>query len=65
MEDLIQAVNALGIGASIDDIHSACLAKGWDEDSIFLAINAGQNLYDAIVKQEEDIKKRPNPFGRK
>lgn len=65
-EELIQAVvRALGIGASIDQIHAAILEKGWTTDDAFLAIKAGVNLYEAIVKQEEELKVRPAPFGRK
>lgn len=66
METLIQSVvKALGVGASIEDIHDAIIAKGWSEDDAFLAIKAGENLYNAIVKQEEELKNRKPPFGRK
>lgn len=66
MDELIMAVfRLLSAGASIDDIHQACLTKGWAEDTIFLAIKAGQNLYDALVKQEKELDNRPLPFGRK
>lgn len=39
--------------------------KGYSEDDVFLAIRAGENLYQAIEQQEEELTKRPAPFGRK
>lgn len=67
MDELILAVKrALGIkGMTVEKLHDAIIAKGWSEDDAFLAIKAGQNLYDAIVKQEEELAKRSPPFGRR
>ena len=59
MEELIQAVvRALGVGASIEDIHDAIIAKGWNEDDAFLAIKAGELLYSTIQEAEEAKAKR-------
>ena len=66
MDELIMGVfRLLTAGATIEDIHEACLTKGWDEATIFLAIKAGQNLYDALAKQKQELDARPPPFGRK
>jgi hypothetical protein len=66
METLIKSVvRNLGVGATIEQIVEVCREKGWMDEDIFLAIKAGQNLYDAIVLQKEELKKRPPPFGRK
>lgn len=59
MEELIQAVvKALGIGASIEDIHDAIIERGWSEYDAFLAIKGGELLYNDIVKLEEEKQKR-------
>ncbi len=59
MDELIQAVvRALGVGASIEDIHDAIIAKGWTEDDAFLAIKAGELLYQTIQEAEEAKAKR-------
>ena len=67
MDELIMAVyKALGVeGNTIAMIHAACIEKGWSEEDTFLAIKAGENLYNASVKQAEELSKRPAPFGRK
>lgn len=67
MDELIWAVyKALGVeGNTIASIHDACIAKGWSEEDTFLGIKAGQNLYEASVKQAEELSKGPAPFGRK
>jgi hypothetical protein len=66
MESLIQAVvRALGAGASVEQIHDAALSKGWSEEDTFLGIKAGENLYNAILKQEQELSETPPPFGRK
>ena len=66
MDELILAITkALAKNSSLENIHDACLAKGWKEEDIFLAIKAGQNLHRANVKQEAELKQRPAPFGRK
>lgn len=63
MEELIQAVvRALGVGASIEDIHDAIIAKGWTEDDAFLAIKAGEILYKTI---EEAEAAKPQPVFRR
>lgn len=65
-EEIIQAVfKALSAGADIDQLHEAMVEKGYSEEEIFLAIKAGENLYDALLKQHEELKARPLPFGRK
>jgi hypothetical protein len=65
MDELIMAVyRALGSGATVEQIHDACLEKKWSEEDIFLAIKAGENLYNATVKQIDELSKRPAPFGR-
>lgn len=59
MEELIQAVvRALGIGATIEDIHDAIISKGWNEGDAFLAIKAGEILYETI-REAEDAKPKP------
>jgi hypothetical protein len=59
MEELIQAVvRALGVGASIAEIHDAIIAKGWSEDDTFLAIKAGEILYKTIEEAEAAKSKR-------
>lgn len=59
MDELIQAVvRALGVGASIEDIHDAIISKGWTEDDAFLAIKAGELLYKTIQEAEEAKAKR-------
>lgn len=59
MDELIQAVvRALGVGASLEDIHDAIIAKGWSEDDAFLAIKAGELLYKTIQEAEEAKAKR-------
>lgn len=59
MEDLIQAiVKALGINIPIEDIHDACIVKGWSEEDTFLAIKAGELLYKTIQEAEETKSKR-------
>lgn len=59
MDELIQAVvRALGVGASIEDIHDAIISKGWTEDDAFLAIKAGELLYKTIQEAEEAKVKR-------
>jgi hypothetical protein len=64
MEELIQAVvRALGVGASIEDIHDAIIAKGWTEDDAFLAIKAGEILYKTI-EEAENAKKSRATFRR-
>lgn len=66
MDELIQAVaKALKNKHSIKGIHKAILDRGWSEDDAFLAIKAGENLHQAMVRVEEEIKKRPPPFGRR
>ena len=65
MEELIQSVaRALSIGATVEQIHDAALKKGWSEERIFLAIKAGENLYQASLKQKEELAKKPPPFAR-
>jgi len=57
MEELIQAVvKALGKKATIEQIYTAIIARGWGSDSAFLAIKAGENLYQARIKQQEELK---------
>ena len=59
MDELIQAVvRALGVGASIEDIHDAIIAKGWSEEDAFLAFKAGELLYKTIQEAEEAKAKR-------
>jgi hypothetical protein len=66
MDELIKAVfEALENGSSIDAIHKAIIAKGWSGEDAFLAIKAGQNLYDGLEEQKKELAKRPLPFGRK
>jgi hypothetical protein len=67
MESLIQAiVRALGTeGITMGQIHNACVAKGWKSDDIFLAIKAAENLYNAIQQQEQELRNKKPPFGRK
>jgi len=65
MDKLIQSVVfALRNGLSIEDIHDEMIKFGWYEEPAFLAIKAGQILYDAIVKQEAELAKRKPPFRR-
>lgn len=49
-EEAIQSlVRALIIGiATRDDLHDACIKKGWSEEEFFLAYIAAENLYNAI-----------------
>jgi hypothetical protein len=55
METLIKSiVKALGVGADLDQIVEAARDKGYNEETIFLAVKAGQNLYDALQLQEEE-----------
>jgi len=64
MEALIQSVvRALGIGASIESIHDAIIAKGWSEDDAFLAIKAGELLYKTVSEAEE-AKQKARVFRR-
>ena len=66
METLIKSVvRNLGVGASIEQIIEAFQERGHMDEDIFLAIKAGENLYHAIQLQEEELKKRHLPFGRK
>ena len=66
IEDYINSVvKALGIGASIDDIHKALIEKGCQEYDVFLVIKAGELLYNSLKNKEQEIKSRPAPFGRK
>lgn len=66
IEELIQAVvRGLGAGATEEQIRQAALDKGWASEQVYLALKAGQNLYDAIAQQEEELAQRPAPFGRK
>jgi len=58
-------VRALGVGASIEDIHDALIDKGCQEPDAFLIFKAGQHLYNSMVALELEISKRPKPFGRK
>jgi len=59
MDELIMAVyRAIGSGASLEQIHDACLEKSWTEEDIFLAIKAGENLYNATLKQIDELSKR-------
>ena len=63
MDELIQAIaNALKKGWNVDKIHSTCLVKGWSEDDIFLAIKAGELLFNAI--KEAEANKKPPVFRR-
>jgi hypothetical protein len=56
MESLIYAVvRNLGSGATIEQIHDAARQKGWSEEDVFLAIKAGEYLYNAIVKQQQEL----------
>ncbi len=65
MESLILSVaNALGVGASVEDIHDAIISKGWSEDDAFLAIKAGELLYNDRVKHEEE-KAQQKPLFRR
>lgn len=55
MDNLIlSVVTALGIGADIEQIHDAIIAKGWSEDEAFLAIKAGEILYQGRVEREQN-----------
>lgn len=67
MEDLIYAiVRALGTqGMTIEAIHDACIQKKWSEEDTFLAIKAAENLYNAIQQQEQELRNKKPPFGRK
>lgn len=66
MDELIQAVvKALNKGMTIGQVHIAIIARGWSEDDAFLALKAGENLYNAIQIQEKELASRPPPFGRK
>jgi hypothetical protein len=66
MDELIHAVfRALQKGSTIEAIHQAILKTGWDEEEAFLAIKAGENLYQAVVQQEKELAAKPLPFGRK
>lgn len=60
----MKVYRALNVGATMDQIHDDCIINGFDEDEIFLAIKAGQNLHDAALIQIEELSKRPAPFGR-
>lgn len=57
MDELIMAIyKALGVeGNTVAMIHDACIAKGWSEEDTFLAIQAGLNLYNASIKQTEEL----------
>jgi hypothetical protein len=46
-------VQALGIGASIEDIHDSLIKKGCQEDDAFLVFKAGEILYNSLKAQEE------------
>jgi hypothetical protein len=66
MDELIVAIaKAFRQGATIQEIHDACVEQNIPEDHIFLAIYAGKNLFQAQIQQEEELKKRPASFGRK
>lgn len=60
MDKLIKAVaKALSIKSmTIDDIHSAIIAKGWSEEDAYLAIKAGELLYKTIEEAEAEKAKR-------
>lgn len=66
MDELILAVfKALQTGASVEQIHQAIIEKGWAEEDVFLGIQAGLNLFNAVTKQELELASRAPPFGRK
>jgi len=67
IDQLIKTVAAaLSIqGITLDQIHDELIDRGWSEEDIFLAIKAGQNLVDSLSIVENELKKRPPPFGRK
>ena len=67
VEELIQSVvKMLGIdGVTEEYINYNLISKGCNEYDVFLIIKAGQNLYNAIIEQEKEIKARKPPFGRK
>ncbi len=66
MDEAIYCIcNALGAGASVDDIHAACAEKGWPEEDIFFAVKAAELLLKTIIEKEAEMKKRSAPFGRK
>ena|ERR1700735_4958847 len=66
MDWLIEIVfRNLSVGATIEQIHEAMLKRGYSEEDLFLALKAGQNLYDAIETQEQELVSRPAPFGRR
>ncbi len=59
MDKLISAVaKALESGMSLEKIHAIILIKGWSEDDAFLAIKAGELLFQSI-KAAEAAKKPP------
>jgi len=65
MEELIKSVaTALGVGASIEDIHDAIIGKGWSEEDAYLAIKGGELLYADRVKHEEE-KAQQKPLFRR
>jgi hypothetical protein len=55
MDALIQSVAlALGTeGVTIAAIHDSIIEKGWSEQEAFLAIKAGENLYNARINLAE------------
>lgn len=66
MDELIKAIaKALKNKSSLSKIHAAIVTKGWSEEDAFLALKAGENLYNANEKQEAELAARPLPFGRK
>jgi len=50
MDSVIQWVaTAMSMNVAIDRIHDILFFKGMDEDTIYLAIKAGEILYNARV----------------
>ena len=50
MDSIIQWVaTAMSMNVAIDRIHDIPFLKGMDEDTIYLAIKAGEILYNARV----------------
>ena len=59
METFIQSiVTAMGIGASMEDIHDAAMERGWSEYDFFLAYKAAEMLYNDQVEFQKAQMKR-------
>jgi hypothetical protein len=60
LDELIQAVaKAYKNNHTIVEIRQAILNKGWSEEDTFLAMKAGEILYQTI-KQADADKKKPS-----